>query len=174
MATSNQTKQSEGRKRELPLLWIAFALVVLIVAVIYFLRIRSQLTFQLQDGDRELLVLIRNENEGVYQVRYEGREPAQLESLKVILGGQILHVDVVQVLVDYGGREIVLIQPSGEFPAGEEITLQPGDTFETRVTFRGQSLGGNYFKGYRVEYSIDGQTSTYDMEVENEYAIQVE
>lgn len=174
MAKNKNAGKNGDRKRQLPLVWIALALVVLVGAAIYFFGIRSQVAFQLQEGQQDLLVLIRNQNEGTYQVLYQGREPVQLDSLKVILGGQILHIDVVQVTVQYQGQEVVLNQPGGELPSGEPITIQPGDSFTTKIIFRGQSLGGNYFKGFRVGYSTDGQSTTYDMEVGDDYAIVVQ
>lgn len=174
MAKNKNARKNGDRNRQNSLVWIALVLVVLIGVAIYFFGIRSQVAFQLQDGQENLLVLIRNQAEGTYQVLYKGGEPVELESLRVILGGQILHVDVVQVTVQYQGQEVVLSQPAGEMPSGEQFTIQPGDTFTTKIIFRGQTLGGNYFKGFRVGYSTADQTATYDMEVGDDYAIVVQ
>jgi hypothetical protein len=124
-------------------------------------------------GDEQLLVLLRNERDGNYQVRYEGREPAELQSLHVMLGGQILHVDVKQVAVVHNGQEVIL-EGNGTLPEGSQIILAPDDEFDVRATFLGQTLGGNYMYGFRIGFGEDPDAEPFDLVAEFDYAIIVE
>jgi hypothetical protein len=129
--------------------------------------------FVMVGGDEELLVLMRNDEDGYYQVRYEGRQPAELHSLHVMLGGQILHVDVVQVTIIQGENEVVL-NGDATLPDGSQVVLEPGEEFEVRVTFHGQSLGGNYMYGFRIVYGDDPQADPIDLTAEYDFAVIVE
>jgi hypothetical protein len=124
-------------------------------------------------GDEQLLVLLRNERDGNYQVRYEGREPAELQSLHVMLGGQILHVDVKQVAVVHNGQEVIL-EGNGTLPEGSQVILAPDDEFDVRATFLGQTLGGNYMYGFRIGFGEDPDAEPFDLVAEFDYAIIVE
>jgi hypothetical protein len=124
-------------------------------------------------GDEQLVVLLRNEKNGNYVVRYEGRNPAELNSLHVMLGGQILHVDVKQVVIVHNGQEVIL-EGDGTLPAGSQVTLAPGDELEVRVTYLGQTLGGNYMYGFRIGFGDDPQAEPWDLIAEFDYAIIVE
>jgi hypothetical protein len=129
--------------------------------------------FVMVGGDEQLVVLIRNEKEGSYQVRYEGRNPAELQSLQVMLGGQILHVDVAQVVIVQEGNEVIL-EGDGTLPEGSQVMLTPGEEFIVRVTFLGQSLGGNYMYGFRIVYGDDPGAEPVDLIAEYDYAVIVE
>lgn len=124
-------------------------------------------------GDEQLLVLLRNEKDGNYQVRYEGREPVELQSLHAMLGGQILHVDVKQVAITHNVQEVIL-EGDGSLPEGSQIILAPNDEFNVRVTYLGQTLGGNYMYGFRIVYGDDPNADPFDLIAEFEYAIVVE
>ncbi len=130
-------------------------------------------SFSFVGGDEQLLVLIRNEQDGFYQVRFEGRDPAQLYSLHVMLGGQILHVDVVEVAILQDGQEVIL-EGDGKVPDGSQVMVEPDEEFEVRVTYRGQTLGGNYMYGFRMVYGDDPLAEPVDLIAEYDYAIIVE
>ena len=129
--------------------------------------------FAMMGGDDQLVVLLRNEKDGNYMVRYEGRNPAELFSLHVMLGGQILHVDVKQVALIHNGQEIIL-EGDGTLPTGSQLILSPGDELEVRVTYLGQTLGGNYMYGFRIGFGEDPQAEPWDLIAEFDYAIIVE
>ena len=129
--------------------------------------------FAMMGGDEQLVVLLRSEKDGNYLVQYEGRNPAELNSLKVMLGGQILHVDVKEVVIVHNGQEVIL-EGNGTLPAGSTLNLDPGDEFEVRVTYLGQTLGGNYMYGFRIGYGEDPQADPWDLIAEFDYAIIVE
>ncbi|UCF26598.1 MAG: hypothetical protein JSW42_07980 [Chloroflexota bacterium] len=124
-------------------------------------------------GDEQLVVLLRNEKDGHYQVKYDGLNPAELNSLHVMLGGQILHVDVKQVTMIHNGHEIAL-EGNGTLPEGTQLVLNPGDEFEVRVTYLGQTLGGNYMYGFRIAYGDDHQAEPWDLIAEFDFAVIVE
>ena len=151
-----------------------YLLVVLILAfALSSCSIVSPDPFLMMEGDEQLVVLLRNEKDGNYLVRYEGRNPAELNSLHVMLGGQILHVDVKQVTIVHNGQEIIL-EGDGTLPAGSQMTLSPGDELEVRVTYLGQTLGGNYMYGFRIGFGDDPQAEPSDLIAEFDYAIIVE
>ena len=155
-------------------LWVGISIIILVIG--FGLTGCSGLNpdpFVMVGGDEQLLVLLRNEKDGNYQVRYEGREPTELNSLKVMLGGQILHVDVQQVVIVLNDQEIVL-EPDGAVPANAQVTLAPEDEFDVRVTYKAQTLGGNYMYGFRIGYGDDPQAEPFDLITEFDYAIIVE
>jgi hypothetical protein len=154
-------------------LWVVLAAVALLATVIYLWRIQSQPMFRLQQGEKSLLVLLRNEDQAAYQVQYTGRRPTELKSLQVMLAGKILHVDVVEVALARPGEELVLLG-DGSLPEGRQWLLQPGDTFSVRITFRGQTLGYNYLYGFRMLLASGDQERTYELVLDFDYAIQVE
>lgn len=129
--------------------------------------------FIMMGGDEQLLVLLRNENDGHYQVQYDGRNPAELNSLHVMLGGQILHVDIKQVAILHNGQEVIL-EGNGTLPEGSQLMLNPGDEFEVRVTYIGQTLGGNYMYGFRIGYGDDPQAEPWDLIAEFDFTVIVE
>jgi hypothetical protein len=91
----------------------------------------------------------------------------------VMLAGQVLRVDVRQVAVVHGDQEYVL-GGDGRLPEGSELVLEPGEVFDVRVTFRGQSLGGNYLYGFEIGY-LDGERErTVQLVLDYDYAIVVE
>jgi len=154
--------------------WILVPLVLILLgAGGYLLLERNSVKFSMVSGEKSLVVLIRNEKQGVYRARYEGRQPLDLRSLHVMLAGQILHVDVKQVAIAYQGQEIVL-GPDGKLPPGTSLQLPPGAEFEVKVTFLGQSLGGNYMYGFRIGYGRGDQESLYELKAGYDYAIVVE
>lgn len=129
--------------------------------------------FVLKEGKKDLLVLIRDEEEGIYRLKYDGRKPVQLQSLQVMLAGQVLHVDLKQVVLRRAEQMVILEQPKGTLPAGTNFTLNPGDEFEVQILFHGQSIGGNYLYGFRIDYTQGNRDDTYDLILEYEYSIVV-
>jgi hypothetical protein len=129
--------------------------------------------FAMVGGDEQLAVLLRNEKDGFYQVRYEGNEPQELQSLVVMLGGQILHVDIARVTIIQGENEVIL-EGDGTLPEGSQVLLNPDEEFEVRVTYHGQTLGGNYMYGFRIVSGDDPGAEPYDLIAEYDYAVIVE
>jgi len=130
-------------------------------------------SFTVVGGDEQLMVLLRNDQDGHYQVRFDGRKPTQLNSLQVMLGGQILHVDVVQVAIIQDDQEVIL-EGDGSVPEGSQVIIDPEEEFEVRVTYHGQTLGGNYMYGFRMVYGDDPEVEPVDLITEFEYAVIVE
>jgi hypothetical protein len=153
--------------------WVAIGALFVLAIAVFIWWIQNRQAFSIQGGDEQLLVLLRSEKQGNYQVRYEGRQPVELQSLQVMLEGRVLHVDVVQVAVVQGDQEVVLAG-DGSLPAGREIRLEPGDEFQVRVSFRGQTLGGNYIFGFRIGYQSGERLRTYDLNLEHGFAVFVE
>ena len=153
--------------------WLVITAALLIAIALPSCSIVNPEPFVIAGGDEQLLVLMRNDEDGYYQVRYEGQQPAELHSLHVMLGGQILHVDVVQVAIIQGENEVIL-KGDATLPEGSQVILEPGEEFEVRVTFHGQSLGGNYMYGFRIVHGDDPQAEPIDVTAEYDYAVIVE
>lgn len=170
---SNQAK-IHGIVPGIPWIWLLVGVLVIIAIVIAVLQTQTQQSFLIQAGERELLVLLRNDATGVYQVEYQGRGQVELRSIKPMIAGQILHVDVKQVSVSKDSNEVVLEQPAGKLPAGHEIILQPGDVFVIRVNLLGQSVGGNYMYGFRIGYQDGASEETFELTMDFDYEIIVE
>ncbi len=153
--------------------WLVISAVLLVLVPLSSCSVVNPDPFAMVGGDEQLLVLLRNEKDGHYQVRYEGRQPSELHSLHVMLGGQILHVDVVQVAI-IQGESIVILEGDGKLPEGSQILLAPDEEFEVRVTYLGQTLGGNYMYGFRTVSGDDPQAEPVDLIAEFDYAVIVE
>ncbi len=166
--------QTRGDVPRIPWIWLVVGALVVVVIGIVVWQTQTQQAFVLQEGDQELLVLLRNDEIGVYQVEYQGRGQVELRSIKPMLAGQILHVDVTRVVVSQASTEVVLEQPAGRLPEGQEITLQPGDVFNIHVTLRGQSIGGNYMYGFRIGYQDGISEETFELTMDFDYEIIVE
>lgn len=130
-------------------------------------------SFAMVGGDEQLVVLLRHDQDGHYQVRFEGNKPTQLNSLQVMLGGQILHVDVARVAIIQGDQEVIL-EGDGTVPEGSQVIFDPDEEFEVRVTYHGQTLGGNYMYGFRMVYGDNPQAEPVDLIAEYQYAVIVE
>lgn len=172
--TTNKEEKTRGRVARIPWVWLLVSLLVVVAIGIVVLQTQTQQGFVLREGDRDLLVLLRNDASGDYLVEYRGRGEIQLRSIKPMIAGQILHVDVKQVSISKNSNQVILEQPAGTVPAGQTITLQPGDVFNINVTFRGQSVGGNYMYGFRIGYQDGASEETFELTTEFEYEILVE
>ena len=153
--------------------WLVVSVILLLSIPLSACSVVNPDPFAMVGGDEQLLVLLRNDKDGHYQVRYEGRQPTELHSLHVMLGGQILHVDVVQVAI-IQGENIVILEGDGKLPEGSQIFLAPDEDFEVRVTYHGQTLGGNYMYGFRTVHGDDPQAEPVDLIAEFDYAVIVE
>jgi hypothetical protein len=154
-------------------IWLALSVVLLFSILLASCSAVNPDPFVMVAGDEQLLVLMRNEKDGLYQVRYEGRQPTQLQSLHVMLGGQILHVDVVEVAIIQNSAEVIL-KGDMSIPEGSQVVFQPGEEFEVRVTYHGQSLGGNYMYGFRIVHGDDPEAESVELIAEYDYAVIVE
>lgn len=153
--------------------WLALSVVLLFSILLASCSVVNPDPFVMVAGDEQLVVLMRNDKDGFYQVRYEGRQPTQLQSLHVMLGGQILHVDVVEVAIIQNGAEVIL-KGDMSIPDGSQVIFQPGEEFEVRVTYHGQSLGGNYMYGFRIVHGDDPEAEPVELIAEYDYAVIVE
>lgn len=164
------SRQNKSSRRWI---WAALGGVVIIALVVVLWLVQNQHNFILVEGETEVTVLLHNEREATYRIMHEGRQPVDLQALKVMLGGQVLHVDVKQVTLVHAGQEVIL-EPDGSLPAGTKITLTPGDTFDVRVAMIGQTTGGNYLYGFRISYAEGDRVRTTELILEYEYKIFVE
>jgi hypothetical protein len=172
MASQSKGKQSSKGQQKIPWMWIALgALVVLAVASIIW-REQTRQTFILTEGDKTVVVLIRTDDEGYYRLQYVGKKLVEVRSLVVMLRGEILHMDVQQVVIAKDGQEWTLQQ--GKLPSDVHLTLKDGETFDVRVTFHGQSLGRNLLWGFRLGYMSGQIEKSLDVVVDPEYLIAVE
>jgi hypothetical protein len=153
--------------------WLALSTVLLVLIPLSSCSIVNPEPFAMAGGDEQLLVLLRNDKDGYYHVRYEGRQPTDLHSLHVMLGGQILHVDVVEVAI-IQGENVVILEGDGTLPEGSQVVFAPDEEFEVRVTYHGQTLGGNYMYGFRIVFGDDPQAEPIDLIAEYDYAVIVE
>jgi hypothetical protein len=166
-------KRNIGPISTIPRVWLILCIALSLGALLGSCSAINPKPFIMMGGDEQLLVLLRNEKEGHYQVQYDGRNPAELNSLHVMLGGQILHVDIQQVALIHNGQEVILAG-NGTLPEGSQLILNPGDEFEVRVTYLGQTLGGNYMYGFRIGYGDDPQAEPWDLVAEYDFAVIVE
>ena len=153
--------------------WVASGALIVVAAGLYFWLSQNRYAFSLQEGPKQVLILIRQDVQATYRVKFEGSRPVDLQSLHVMLAGQILHVDVKQVALVFGGEQIVL-EPDGSLPPGRLLNLEPGEIFDVRVTFLGQSLGGNYLYGFKIDYGNEGRQGSYELVLDFDYSIIVE
>jgi hypothetical protein len=145
---------------------------VILIAIAFFLwqRFNNNVEFMLVTGDEDILVLLRDEEQGEYTLQYKGRKAIELENLLVMLAPETLHVSVTEVVLVRGLEEVVL-EKSNIVPEGTQFTLQPGDIFVVRVTFLGRTIGGNWLYGFRINYDNGGGTETTELVLGFEYAI---
>lgn len=140
---------------------------------------RNQVPFTIQNGDESIVVLLRNTYDGRYTLEYTGNRPARVESLQVMLAGQILYVDVMEVRLIKGEEVVQVVQ--NQIIEGEGFELNPKDRFDVQVTFKGQSLAPspsatyNYLYGFRITYNDGSGGRTSDVVDEDyQYVIIVE
>jgi hypothetical protein len=169
----SQKSLSRSKARGSLWMWIIIGVVIISAAVGLFWWSQNQKPFSLVEGNPQLVVLIRSDRESVYQLRYDGRQPVNLQTLKVMLAGQVLHVDVRQVTMVHDDQEYVLAG-DGSLPAGSELILEPGEEFDVHVNFRGQTLGGNYLYGFEIGYLAGERERTVRLVLDYDYAIIVE
>lgn len=173
MQLPSRTLKPSWQGQSPPLVWMLLSVILLLLVGLASCSMIDPTPFVMVGGDEQLLVLLRNTKDGNYRVRYEGRDPTELRSLQVMLGGQILHVDVQQVVIVHNDQEIIL-EPDGALPTGSQVTLASGDELDVIVTYLGRTLGGNYMYGFRIGYGDDPQSEPYDLIAEFDYAIIVE
>lgn len=155
--------------------WVVLAFsVIILVAIAFFLwqRFSTDVEFTWVKGDEDILVLLRDEEQGEYTVQYNGSKPIELENLLVMLAPETLHVSVVEVVLVHEGEEVVL-EKANKVPEGTQFMLQPGDNFDVRVTFLGRTIGGNWLYGFRINYDDGGGSETTELVLGFENAIVV-
>lgn len=170
--SQRKTSRKQTKSEHVGRIWIWIAgisIAVLALALLVYVM-QGQPRFSLVSGDPQVLVLLRNQKDGNYRLRYEGSRPVDLNSLQVKLEGQLLHVDVKPAVLLYNGQEYPL-EPDGSLPPGTRLTLQPNDEFDVRVTYLGQTLGGNYLYGFRIGYAQGERASTTDLDLESKVEV---
>lgn len=176
MSVQKQEKkapQKAARQNKRTWIWLVLGLIVVVGLVFIFWRSQNRHSFVLQAGEQEVIILLRNEEEAIYTIRHDANQDADLRSVKVMLAGQILHVDVKEVALLYAGQEIVL-ESDGALPSGTNITLAPGETVDVRITFVGQTVGGNYLYGFQIGYATGSREQIYELELGYEYELIVQ
>ena len=172
---SKKSSKSISRDKFRITAWVlvAFSVIILVTsACSVWENISNSVEFGLVDGDENLLVLLRNEEQGEYTVQYNGNKPVEIEDLLVMLAPKTLHVSVTEVVLIRGDEEVVL-EKASEVPDGTQFLLQPGDIFDIRVTFLGRTIGGNWLYGFRINYDDGGGVETTELVLGFEYAIVV-
>jgi hypothetical protein len=153
--------------------WIILTTCLVVMAVIVLSGcngIGNKVEFTLVDGDEEVLVLLRNEEEAMYSVQYDGSKSIELEKLLVMLAPETIHVSVSEVTLLRGDEEVIL-EKGSTVPVGTVFTLQPGDIFDVKVKYIGRTIGGNWLYGFRIDYDDGGGSKTTDLVLDFEYAI---
>jgi len=80
-------------------IWIvlAFSAIILVATgCSIWQRSSNTVEFVLVKGDESVLVLLRNEEKGMYRLQYNGSKPIELENLLVMLAPETLHVSVIK------------------------------------------------------------------------------
>jgi len=154
--------------------WIGAGLIALtlIVGSIFFWYTNA-IPFEFVGGDEAVLVLLREEAEGHYTLRYTGDDPGRLERLLPILEARVLHVGVGPIILHLDGRDIEL-EDGGYLPEGEEFDLQPGQLLEFSVIYTGQTLGAHRVLGFRLRYDIGRGIVEKDLEIDGEFGVFIE
>ena len=175
MVQGKKSSNTSSRSRSSTTTWIVLAFsAIILVAIAFFIsqRISSNVEFVLVNGNESVLALLRDEEEGMYTLQYNGSKPIELENLFVMLAPEKLHVRVTEVALVRGDEEEVL-EKTSIVPEGTKFTLQPGDIFDVRVTFLGRTIGGNWLYGFRINYDDGGGLETTELVMGFEYAIVV-
>jgi hypothetical protein len=165
--------RSEQQNRGNIWIWIGVILIAVLAAAVLIYRSQQGDRFSIVSGEKQILVLLRNEKSSDYRLRYQGRQPIDLNAVKVMLAGQVLHVDVKPVVLVKDGQELQ-VQPDGSLPPGTVLHLEPDDEFAVRVTYLGQTLGGNYLYGFKLGYSQDGRERAEDLVMQYDYEVIVQ
>jgi hypothetical protein len=159
-----QSASRKGKKSSLSSTSIGIILLVVLaliaIVIIYIQQTQNRKDFTFIDGEKAVIVLLRTEEHGRYTMEYSGEEPVQIKNLQVMLVGQILHVDVNQVVLRTANQEVTLVD--NNVPADQPFQMLPGETVEVDVTFNGATLGFNYLYGFRISFDQSGVIQTVD------------
>ncbi len=174
MPAQKPQKQNSARTLSSAQIGVMAVISLVVIAFVVYLVIQNlnQESFTLTGGDEAVVVLIRSDETGKYNVEYTGKSPGEIKNLQVILAGQILHVDVNQVSLTKENQEVIL--EKNNVPEGQQFVLNPGETFTVSVTYFGQTLGYNYMYGFRINYDDGGRNQTIDVMDKDKYLVDVE
>ena len=146
MVDRSQQNSNGGTMPTIPRVWFLLCTFLILGALLGSYSALNPDQFAIIGGDEQLVLLLRGENDSHYQAQYVGRNPAELNSLYEMLGGQIFHVEIKLVTIIHNGQEVIL-EVNGTLPEGSQIIFEPGDEFEVRVAYLDRTLGGNYMYG---------------------------
>ncbi|GAB4498596.1 MAG: hypothetical protein OHK0052_12170 [Anaerolineales bacterium] len=139
--------------------WWVWLIALIVIAAGLFFWLQPDTSFQLIGGDKTLIVLLREQGEAVYQLRYEGSQPAQITNLMVMLAGTTLHTDIAEVTLLLDDQSITLQDGAAAPP----LTVQPADIVRVQVRYAARSIGYNYLYGFRVTFEQNNRTQTVDV-----------
>ncbi len=156
---SKSSKKSQQSSLRAWIIIVALVVVALLVALVY--QSQQAKGFTLVGGDQAVVVLLRDTQPGVYSVQYQGKASTNITGVQVMLAGEILHMDVDSVTLINGEQEVAVVK--NRVPAETPFEVRPGDVFQVKVNFLGQTLGYNYLYGFIFDYTLDGKEQTFQV-----------
>lgn len=153
-------------------MWVFLVALVGLVAFMIYQQMQARTTLAFIDGDEAVVVLIRNMDIGTYTLRNDSSQTVRITNVQAMLAGEIIHVDVVESRLSNGAQDLRLSQ--GDLPEGENLEVQPGETFDVQLTFLGQTLGFNYVYGFRVTFEDQRGSRVEEVIDEFSYLVVVE
>ncbi len=154
-------------------IWIGGGVaIILILVAIVWLSILARV-FEFVDGPPNLIVIKSYEKEGVYSLRYTGREPVSLDKILINLESRDTNIpiDVLQMMLVKGDQSVIL--DIGEIPEGETFVLQPGEEFQIILQLKGAVLGRIRLAGFIISYTMEGEAKEYRLRI-SDHVISVE
>jgi len=156
------SKSSKKSQRSTVRGWIIIVALVVVVALVALVYQNQQVKgFTLVSGDQAVVVLLRDTQPGVYSVQYRGKAPTNITGVQVMLAGEILHMDVDSVMLINGKQEVAVVK--NRVSAETPFVVEPGDVFQVKVNFLGQTLGYNYLYGFIFDCTLDGEEQTFQV-----------
>ncbi len=156
---SKSSKKSQQSSVRGWIITVALVVVALFVALIY--QNQQATRFTLVSGDQAVVVLLRDTQPGMYSVQYQGKASTNITGVQVMLAGEILHMDVDSVTLINGGQDVAVVK--NRVPEETPFEVKPGDVFQVKVNFLGQTLGYNYLYGFIFDCTLDGEKQTFQV-----------
>ena len=96
----------------------------------------------------------------------------QIEFLWVTSSG-MMHTGFDELRVIVGDQEVITGN-EGDIPAGETITLQPGEEFTVVYSIHGETLGVQYLKSIQIYYNLGDSERMDVLELEEQIRFSIE